>query len=35
MGKISHPSYVFLTLINISFVFDQKKKKMLYCKMLT
>ena len=34
MGKISHPSYVFLTLINISFVFDQKKK-MLYCKMLT
>ena len=29
MGKISHPSYVFLTLINISFVFDQKKKNVV------
>ena len=25
MGRISHPSYVLLSLINASFVFDKKK----------
>ena len=27
MGRISHPSYVFLSLINTSFVSDKKKKE--------
>ena len=26
MGRISHPSYVLLSLINASFAFDKKKK---------
>ena len=29
MGRISHPSYIFLSLINTFFIFSKKKKKKL------